>query len=73
MIPIVGGGGLSGTDSIGAILQGIQDHLSLCSSSTIIKLIYIVIYEDKILQEFQLGLNQWKTSQMVQYVEEIQI
>uniref|UniRef100_A0A4W5QIH1 Poly [ADP-ribose] polymerase n=1 Tax=Hucho hucho TaxID=62062 RepID=A0A4W5QIH1_9TELE len=61
-----GGGGLSGTDSIGAILQGIQDHLSQCSSSTIIKLIYIVIYEDKILQEFQLGLNQWKTSQMVE-------
>nr|XP_046225291.1 uncharacterized protein LOC124048492 isoform X1 [Oncorhynchus gorbuscha] len=61
-----GGGGLSGTDSIGATLQGIQDHLSLCSSSTIIKLIYIVIYEDKILQEFQLGLNQWKTDQMVE-------
>ncbi|XP_035630002.1 uncharacterized protein parp14rs3 isoform X2 [Oncorhynchus keta] len=61
-----GGGGLSGTDSIGATLQGIQDHLSLCSSPTIIKLIYIVIYEDKILQEFQLGLNQWKTDQMVE-------
>ncbi|XP_024245498.1 uncharacterized protein LOC112225621 isoform X1 [Oncorhynchus tshawytscha] len=61
-----GGGGLSGTDSIGATLQGIQDHLSLCSSSTIIKLICIVIYEDKILQEFQLGLNQWKTDQMVE-------
>ncbi|XP_041724440.2 protein mono-ADP-ribosyltransferase PARP14 [Coregonus clupeaformis] len=61
-----GGGGLSGTDSIGAILQGIQDHLSLYSSSTIIKLIYIVVYEEKILQEFQLGLNQWKTSQMVE-------
>ncbi|CDQ69550.1 unnamed protein product [Oncorhynchus mykiss] len=60
-----GGGGLSGTDSIGATLQGIQDHLSLCSSSTIIKLICIVIYEDKILQEFQLGLNQWKTDQTV--------
>ncbi|CAB1328592.1 unnamed protein product, partial [Coregonus sp. 'balchen'] len=42
-----GGGGLNGTDSIGAILQGIQDHLSQCLFSTIIKLIYIVIYEDK--------------------------
>ncbi|KAK6310022.1 hypothetical protein J4Q44_G00199030 [Coregonus suidteri] len=59
-----GGGGLNGTDSIGAILQGIQDHLSQCLFSTIIKLIYIVIYEDKVLQECQLGLNQWKTSQM---------
>ncbi|XP_031657998.1 uncharacterized protein LOC109867464 [Oncorhynchus kisutch] len=59
-----GGGGLNGADSIGAILQGIQDHLSQCLVPTIIKLIYIVIYEDKVLQECQLGLNQWKTRQM---------
>ncbi|XP_034142622.1 protein mono-ADP-ribosyltransferase PARP14 isoform X2 [Esox lucius] len=55
-----GGGGLNGTDSVGAILQGIQNHLSQCTSS-VLKLIYLVIAQENIMQEFQKGFDQWKT------------
>ncbi|KAL0963918.1 hypothetical protein UPYG_G00315340 [Umbra pygmaea] len=58
-----GGGGLTGTDSVGAILQGIQDHLCKQAPS-VLKLIYIVIAQDNIMQEFENGLSQWKKSQM---------
>ncbi|XP_029937054.1 protein mono-ADP-ribosyltransferase PARP14 isoform X2 [Myripristis murdjan] len=64
-----GGGGLTGTDSVGAILQGIDDHLSQCTS-TVLKLIYIVVDQDRILQEFEQGLNQWKSNQQMLKDEE---
>uniref|UniRef100_UPI003AADD9EC uncharacterized protein parp14rs3 isoform X1 n=1 Tax=Centroberyx gerrardi TaxID=166262 RepID=UPI003AADD9EC len=56
-----GGGGVSGADSVGAMLQGIEDHLSNCAS-TVLKLIFIVVDQDKVLQEFQQGLDQWKSN-----------
>ncbi|KAM3862355.1 protein mono-ADP-ribosyltransferase PARP14 [Diretmus argenteus] len=56
-----GGGGLSGIASSGAILQGIKDHLSHCAS-TVLKLIFIVVDKDTILQEFLQGFSQWKTN-----------
>ncbi|KAI4880408.1 hypothetical protein NFI96_019082 [Prochilodus magdalenae] len=55
-----GGGGLKGSESVTAMLQGFDDHLSHCTS-TAIKLIYIVIDRDEILQEYLQGLKQWTT------------
>ncbi|KAM4609213.1 protein mono-ADP-ribosyltransferase PARP14 [Polymixia lowei] len=65
-VPAVGtgGGGLSGSDSCGAILQGIKEHLSHCAS-TVLKLIYVIVDQDNILQGFQQGLNQWKSNHKV--------
>ncbi|KAL1267282.1 hypothetical protein QQF64_032645 [Cirrhinus molitorella] len=53
-----GGGGVKDVDAIGAMLQGFEDHLSQ-NVSTVIKLIYIVIDRDNVLQEFQKGLKAW--------------
>ncbi|XP_061089954.1 protein mono-ADP-ribosyltransferase PARP14-like [Conger conger] len=53
-----GGGKLSGADVIDAMLLGFHNHLSQ-HISTVLKLMYIVVYEDKILQEFLQGLKQW--------------
>ncbi|XP_064182766.1 protein mono-ADP-ribosyltransferase PARP14 [Anguilla rostrata] len=53
-----GGGQLNAADVIAAMLQGFHNHLSQ-HISTVLKLIYIVVYEDKILQEFLQGLKQW--------------
>ncbi|XP_073701331.1 protein mono-ADP-ribosyltransferase PARP14 [Garra rufa] len=53
-----GGGGVQGADAICAMLQGFEDHLSQ-NASTVIKLIYIVIDRDNVLQEFQKGLKTW--------------
>ncbi|XP_035265187.1 uncharacterized protein LOC118223123 isoform X3 [Anguilla anguilla] len=53
-----GGGQLDAADVIDAMLQGFNSHL-LQQISTVLKLIYIVVYEDKILQEFLQGLKQW--------------
>ncbi|XP_016110503.1 poly [ADP-ribose] polymerase 14-like, partial [Sinocyclocheilus grahami] len=53
-----GGGGVQDEDAIGAMLQGFEDHLSQ-NVSTVIKLIYIVIDRDNVLQEFQKGLKTW--------------
>ncbi|XP_060785283.1 protein mono-ADP-ribosyltransferase PARP14 isoform X3 [Neoarius graeffei] len=53
-----GGGGVNHVDAITAMLQGFHDHLSQ-RSSTVIKLIYIVIDKDEVLKAFQQGLNQW--------------
>ncbi|XP_076119600.1 protein mono-ADP-ribosyltransferase PARP14 isoform X2 [Alosa pseudoharengus] len=53
-----GGGGLKGQEAIMAMLQGVEDHLSKCSP-TVLKLVYIVIDRDEILQEFIKGLKQW--------------
>lgn len=53
-----GGGGLNGLDAITAMLQGFHDHLSQHSSS-VLKLIYVVIDRDEVLKQFQQGLNQW--------------
>ncbi|RXN38720.1 poly [ADP-ribose] polymerase 14-like protein [Labeo rohita] len=47
-----GGGGVQGADAICAMLQGFEDHLSQ-NVSTVVKLIYIVIDRDNVLQEFQ--------------------
>ncbi|XP_059356739.1 protein mono-ADP-ribosyltransferase PARP14-like [Carassius carassius] len=53
-----GAGGVEGEDAIGAMLQGFEDHLSQ-NISTVIKLIYVVIDRDNVLQEFQKGLKTW--------------
>uniref|UniRef100_A0A8C1DMJ2 Poly [ADP-ribose] polymerase n=1 Tax=Cyprinus carpio carpio TaxID=630221 RepID=A0A8C1DMJ2_CYPCA len=53
-----GGGGVQGPDAINAMLQGFEDHLSQ-NISTVIKLIYVVIDRDNVLQEFQKGLKTW--------------
>ncbi|KAL2081249.1 hypothetical protein ACEWY4_023102 [Coilia grayii] len=53
-----GGGGVQGQDAIAAMLQGMEDHLSR-RPSTVLKLIYIVIDRDNILQAFLQGLKQW--------------
>ncbi|KAI2647983.1 Protein mono-ADP-ribosyltransferase PARP14 [Labeo rohita] len=53
-----GGGGVQGADAICAMLQGFEDHLSQ-NVSTVVKLIYIVIDRDNVLQEFQKGLKTW--------------
>lgn len=57
-----GGGGLKGTDSAGAILQGVADHL-FQHPQTVLKLMYIVIDQDNIEQEFLQGFTQWKSNQ----------
>ncbi|KAM6984986.1 LOW QUALITY PROTEIN: protein mono-ADP-ribosyltransferase PARP14 [Aplochiton taeniatus] len=59
-----GGGGLKGIDSAGAILQGVADHLSQ-HPQTALKLMYIVIDQDNIKQEFLKGITQWKSNQGV--------
>ncbi|XP_061089956.1 protein mono-ADP-ribosyltransferase PARP14-like [Conger conger] len=53
-----GGGKLSAVDVIDAMLLGFHNHLSQ-HNSTVLKLMYIVVYEDKILQDFLQGLKQW--------------
>ncbi|XP_067300743.1 protein mono-ADP-ribosyltransferase PARP14-like [Pseudorasbora parva] len=53
-----GGGGVQAADSIAAMLEAFADHLTP-NVSTVIKLIYIVIAQDNILQEFQKGLETW--------------
>ncbi|XP_036401797.1 protein mono-ADP-ribosyltransferase PARP14 [Megalops cyprinoides] len=53
-----GGGGLNAVDVITAMLQGFDNHLSQ-RNSTVLKLIYIVIDQDKVLQQFLQGLKQW--------------
>uniref|UniRef100_A0A8C1DTF2 Poly [ADP-ribose] polymerase n=1 Tax=Cyprinus carpio carpio TaxID=630221 RepID=A0A8C1DTF2_CYPCA len=47
-----GAGGVEGEDAIGAMLQGFEDHLAQ-NILTVIKLIYVVIDQDNVLQEFQ--------------------
>ncbi|KAK3568819.1 hypothetical protein QTP86_017386 [Hemibagrus guttatus] len=56
-----GGGGVSSMDAMTAMLQGFHDHLSQ-RSSTVLKLIYVVIDRDEVLKEFQKGLNQWASN-----------
>ncbi|XP_048050723.1 uncharacterized protein LOC125270803 [Megalobrama amblycephala] len=53
-----GGGGVQAVDAIAAMLQAFEDHLTP-NVSTVIKLIYIVINQDEVLQEFQKGLKTW--------------
>ncbi|XP_063070156.1 protein mono-ADP-ribosyltransferase PARP14-like [Engraulis encrasicolus] len=53
-----GGGGVQGQDAVAAMLQGMEDHLSQ-RPSTALKLIYIVIDRDDILQAFLQGLKHW--------------
>ncbi|XP_072542636.1 protein mono-ADP-ribosyltransferase PARP14 isoform X2 [Salminus brasiliensis] len=53
-----GGGGVKGAEAITAMLQGFDDHLSQ-RSSTVVKLIYVVIDRDEVLKEFLQGLKQW--------------
>ncbi|KAI7804232.1 hypothetical protein IRJ41_002332 [Triplophysa rosa] len=53
-----GGGGVKSVDAIHAMLKGFEDHLAQ-NSSTVIKLIYLVIDRDDVLQEFQKGLKAW--------------
>ncbi|XP_056127320.1 protein mono-ADP-ribosyltransferase PARP14 [Rhinichthys klamathensis goyatoka] len=53
-----GGGGVQAADAIAAMLEAFEDHLTP-NISTVIKLIYIVINQDNILQEFQKGLKTW--------------
>uniref|UniRef100_A0A671PZY9 Macro domain-containing protein n=1 Tax=Sinocyclocheilus anshuiensis TaxID=1608454 RepID=A0A671PZY9_9TELE len=60
-----GGGGVQGEDAISAMLQGFEDHLSQ-NVSTVIKLIYIVIDRDNVLQEFQKGLKTWIAKSQVE-------
>ncbi|XP_017550531.2 protein mono-ADP-ribosyltransferase PARP14 isoform X1 [Pygocentrus nattereri] len=55
-----GGGGLKGPESITAMLQGFDDHLSN-RTSTAVKLLYVVVDRDEVLQEFLQGLKQWTT------------
>lgn len=54
-------------DAITAMLQGFHDHLSQ-RSSTVLKLIYVVIDRDEVLKQFQQGLNQWASNPQVQIV-----
>ncbi|XP_051998490.1 LOW QUALITY PROTEIN: protein mono-ADP-ribosyltransferase PARP14-like [Xyrauchen texanus] len=53
-----GGGGVKSVDAIGAMLQAFEDHFNQ-KTSTVIKLIYLVIDRDDVLQEFQQGLKTW--------------
>ncbi|XP_077071920.1 poly(ADP-ribose) polymerase family member 14-related sequence 3 isoform X2 [Siphateles boraxobius] len=53
-----GGGGVQAADAIAAMLEAFEDHLTP-NVPTVIKLIYIVINQDNILQEFQKGLKTW--------------
>ncbi|XP_061089952.1 protein mono-ADP-ribosyltransferase PARP14-like [Conger conger] len=58
-----GGGKLSAADVIDAMLLGFHNHLSQ-HISTVLKLMYIVVYEDKILQNFLQGLKQWSIPEL---------
>ncbi|XP_033862092.3 protein mono-ADP-ribosyltransferase PARP14-like [Acipenser ruthenus] len=53
-----GAGGLSPSGVIESMLQGFKNHLSLQKAS-ILKLIYIVVVQDKIFDEFTDGLTKW--------------
>ncbi|MGH0148989.1 UNVERIFIED_CONTAM: hypothetical protein FKN15_021173 [Acipenser sinensis] len=53
-----GAGGLSPIGVIESMLQGFKNHLSLQRVS-ILKLIYIVVVQDKIFDEFTDGLTKW--------------
>ncbi|XP_062861863.1 protein mono-ADP-ribosyltransferase PARP14 [Trichomycterus rosablanca] len=53
-----GGGGLTGVQSINAMLQGFKDHLTQ-RCFTAIKLIYVVVSQDELLKEVLQGLKQW--------------
>ncbi|KAJ8247116.1 hypothetical protein GJAV_G00258930 [Gymnothorax javanicus] len=64
-----GGGQLNAADVICAMLQGFRNHLS-AHSSTYLKLINIVVYEDKIFQESLRGLKQWSKLQLDKSVED---
>ncbi|MBN3324776.1 PAR14 polymerase, partial [Atractosteus spatula] len=59
-----GGGGLQAGDVIAAMLQGFEDHLSRHSPS-VLKLIYIVVAQDSILNDFLKGLKQWVLKTLV--------
>lgn len=65
MALVKGAGGVEGEDAIGAMLQGFEDHLSQ-NISTVIKLIYVVIDRDNVLQEFQKGLKTWIANTQVE-------
>lgn len=65
MALVKGGGGVQGPDAINAMLQGFEDHLSQ-NISTVIKLIYVVIDRDNVLQEFQKGLKTWIANTQVE-------
>ncbi|XP_001920559.5 protein mono-ADP-ribosyltransferase PARP14 isoform X7 [Danio rerio] len=56
-----GGGGVQPVDAATAMLQGFADHLTK-STSSVVKLIYIVIDRDNILQEFLNGLKTWRAN-----------
>ncbi|XP_041120245.1 protein mono-ADP-ribosyltransferase PARP14 [Polyodon spathula] len=53
-----GAGRLSPNGVIESMLQGFKNHLSLQRAS-VLKLIYIVVVQDKIFDEFTDGLKQW--------------
>ncbi|XP_007232471.3 protein mono-ADP-ribosyltransferase PARP14-like isoform X2 [Astyanax mexicanus] len=60
-----GGGGVKGAEAITAILQGFEDHLSQ-RTSTAIKLIYVVVDRDEVLNEFLQGLKQWTSKTKIE-------
>ncbi|XP_062313703.1 protein mono-ADP-ribosyltransferase PARP14 isoform X2 [Osmerus eperlanus] len=59
-----GGGGLSGADSVGAILQGIDNHLTQLPTPSVVRFIYLLVDQDPILQAFQQGFSLWTSSHM---------
>nr|XP_015213986.1 PREDICTED: poly [ADP-ribose] polymerase 14-like isoform X1 [Lepisosteus oculatus] len=59
-----GRGGLQAGDVIAAMLQGFEDHLSRHSPS-VLKLIYIVVAQDSILNDVLKGLKQWVLKTLV--------
>ncbi|XP_056322010.1 protein mono-ADP-ribosyltransferase PARP14-like isoform X2 [Danio aesculapii] len=64
-----GGGGVQAVDAVAAMLQGFADHLTK-STSSVVKLIYIVIDRDSILQEFLDGLKTWRANAQASRDEE---
>ncbi|KAI4899304.1 hypothetical protein NFI96_022821, partial [Prochilodus magdalenae] len=55
-----GGGGLKPTEAMTAMLEAIEDHLSQ-RSFTALKLVYVVVDRNEVLQELQQSLKEWNT------------
>uniref|UniRef100_A0A8C4SF24 Poly [ADP-ribose] polymerase n=1 Tax=Erpetoichthys calabaricus TaxID=27687 RepID=A0A8C4SF24_ERPCA len=59
-----GGGTLKARNVINAMLQGFENHLSKQTSSSL-KLIYIVVDKDNILQDFVTGIKLWSITRFL--------
>ncbi|KAI4884954.1 hypothetical protein NFI96_026799, partial [Prochilodus magdalenae] len=60
--------GLQGVEAMTAMLEAFEDHLSQ-RSATALKLVYVVVDRDEVLQEIQRGLKEWTADAQLEILD----